>query len=85
VRINLHIERLVLDGLPPDTAHRAQVQQAVMRELTALLATGEVRNALRASGNVDRVLAPTIRLAQDAGAVQLGRQIAGAVLRGIVG
>ena len=37
MNINLHIERLILDGLPIEPRQRAQVQAAVEAELARLL------------------------------------------------
>ncbi|MEK6374867.1 MAG: hypothetical protein AABO58_19485 [Acidobacteriota bacterium] len=76
--IRVHIERLVLDGLP--IAHRdgPLVQAAVEAELARLLAQ---RTPALSGGATPRVAAPSIAAAPDA--ADLGREIARAVYGGI--
>ena len=83
MNLNLHIERLILEGLPVGDSQAAQVQQAVERELTRLLAAGTLPNTLQLGGNVHRLQTAGIHLAQDARPVRLGEQIAGAVYGGL--
>jgi len=82
MNINLHIERLVLDGLPVGGGQGALVQQAVERELSALLANGERHGALQSGGHVYRMQTDAIRLGNEIRPAQLGREIAGAVYGG---
>ena len=83
MKINIHIERLVLDGLPVDTRDGALVQAAVDAELTRLLASGGLTDALRSGGAFDNVTTASIQLANDGGPFRLGEQIAGAIYGGI--
>ena len=83
MNLNLHIERLILDGLPLGGGQGAQVQQAVERELTRLLAAGELHNAWRSGGNVHRLQTAGIQVAQQTRPARLGEQIAGAVYGGL--
>lgn len=84
MRINLHIERLVLEGLPVDARQGQQVRSAVKRELTALLmSSGDLHDALRFGGNLHRVQTAGIKLVKETGPASLGKQIAGAVFAGI--
>ena len=83
MNINLHIERLFLDGLPLEGGQGAQVQQAVERELTGLLATGELQDAWRSGSNVHRLQTAGIQIAQETRPARLGEQIAGAVYGGL--
>jgi hypothetical protein len=79
MNIELHIERLVLDGLPVGAGQGAAIQAAVEAELARLLASGELSPVLLAGGAVPMLHAGGIQVA---GAVQpgpLGTQIAGAV------
>ena len=79
MKINLHIERLVLDGLPIAHHHGPQVQAAVERELVRLFATEEMPSRLNfTSGATPRVSAPNINALSD-NPVCTGEQIAQAV------
>jgi hypothetical protein len=82
MNINLHIERLILDGLPVTGAQGALVQAAVEFELTRLLAEGSL-NHLR-SATLGHSLAPGIQVAQSANPTRLGQQIARAVHTSVV-
>lgn len=83
MNLNLHIERLILDGLPLGDGQGAQVQQAVERELTWLLMAGELQNAWQSGGNVHRLQTAGIQIAQETRPTRLGEQIAGAVYGGL--
>lgn len=83
MNINLHIERLILDGLPLSPAHRAQVQAAVEAELSRLLTAGGLHHALQSGLAVPSLRADDLRLNADTHPTQLGQQIAQAVYGGI--
>jgi len=83
MNINLHIERLVLDGVNIAPGQRHLVQAAVATELTRLLTAGGLSQALTGGGALHRVSANAIQLNSGAGPVDLGRQIAGSVYGGI--
>jgi len=74
--VRLHIDRLVLDGIPLDGA---RVRDAVESELARLI--GE-RGIAAQSLAVPSVRAPQITFAPDAKPAQLGSSIAGAVYDG---
>ena len=80
--IKLHIERLVLDGLPVTRSQGPMVQAAVESELARLLAEGGLAQELATGGAVPSVRADTICSAERSPA-RIGRQIAGAVYGGI--
>jgi hypothetical protein len=82
MRINLHIERLVLDGLP-EMGRPAHVQAAVEAELARLLKAGRLNTDLLAGGAMSSIGAPAIRLTGETNAAQLGAALAGAVYSGI--
>ena len=82
MNINLHIERLILDGLPVEAGHGAAIREAVETELARLLAGEDSANHL-SGGAVPSVRAAEIRLAQRDTPGQLGRQIAGSIYGGI--
>ncbi len=83
MNINLHIERLILDGLPIEPRQRAQVQAAVETELARLLVAGGVNSGLLSGGALPSLRAGAIQLTNESNARQLGTQIAGAVYGGI--
>lgn len=82
MRINLHIERLVLDGLP-EMGRPAHVQAAVQAELARLLTAGGLKSDLLAGGATPSIGAPAIQLTHDTNANQFGAALAGAVYSGI--
>ena len=83
MNIELHIERLILDGLTVEPGQRAEVQAAVEAELTRLLATGELNPELLSSGAVRSLGAREIHVTNQTTPAQLGNHIAQAVHGGI--
>jgi hypothetical protein len=83
VNIHLHIERLILDGLPVGPGQGARVQAAVEGELARLLAGGGLAPGLQAGGALPGVSAPSIQLAPGSSPAQMGVQIAQSVYGGI--
>lgn len=81
--INLHIERLVLDDISLSPGERPLLQAVVEAELTRLLASGGLSDALQSGGALYNVRATGIQLADGGSPAQLGEQIAGAVYGGI--
>jgi hypothetical protein len=79
MNINLHIERLVLDGVPLAHGGRPLLQAAVEAELTRLLASGDLSDALQSGGALYNVRTGGIQLANGGSPAQLGEQIARAV------
>ena len=83
MNIHLHIDQLVLDGLPVEAGDAAAVQAGVEAELTRLLATGAVAPGLRTGGARASVPSEDIHLTGDETPATLGRQIGRAVYGGI--
>lgn len=83
MRITLHVERLILEGLPVTSLQAPLVQAAVEAELTRLLTSAGLDGSLNSGGATPRVSAPGIQLHNDNSPAQLGRQIAGAVHGGL--
>lgn len=81
--IHLHIERLILDGLPIERAQGPHVQAAVEAELTRLLTENGLAANLQAGGAMPSVRANAIQLSSNSNAAQLGQQIAQSVYGGI--
>jgi hypothetical protein len=83
MRINLHIERVVLDGLPVASHERGSVLVALEIELTRLLADGGLSPELVSGGAIQHVPASPIQLKDNAMPAGIGEQVAGAVHRAI--
>lgn len=79
MNINLHIERLVLDGLAVAPRERARFQAAVETELTRLLTSDGLSSMLLSGGTMPHLPATSIQLSDQANPIDLGQQIAGAV------
>lgn len=82
MNIKLHIESLVLDGLPVTRSQGPLVQAAVEAELSRLLAKGGLGPELASGGAVSSVPAGSIRL-EGGSPARMGRQIARSVYEGI--
>jgi hypothetical protein len=81
MNINVHIERLILEGLPVKGSEGPAVQAAVEGELARLLAERGLDGL--AGGAVPSLSAGSIELAGGARPAHLGRQIARAIHGGI--
>ena len=82
MNIHLHIERLILDGLPMERNQAAHVQAAVEAELTRLLRENGLAVSLHAGGAIPSIGASTIRLG-DSNPAHMGNKIAQSVYSGI--
>jgi hypothetical protein len=85
MNINIHIERLILDGLPISHSQRPLLHAAIEGELARLLATDGLAPNLMVGGAMPYVPAGNIQLASDGNPYTLGQQIAQAVYGGIGG
>ena len=85
MKINLHIERLVLDDLPVSRSQGNVVREAVERELTQLLARDGAAPRLGKAGAIAAVRGAKVHVTKAGGPVALGNQIANAVHRRIGG
>jgi hypothetical protein len=83
MNVNLHIERLILDGISIPHRQRPHLQAAVEMELTRLLAADGLAPNLLVGGAVPRVPAGAIQLTGESDPTYLGQQIAQAVYGGI--
>ena len=79
MNINLHIERLVLHGLPINRRDGRLVQAAVEAELTRLLTEGGLSSDLLTGGALAGVRANSIHVEKGSGPIALGQQIAGSL------
>lgn len=80
MNIELHIERLVLDGI--DAGHSEPLREGVSAELTRLLRDGGLADTVVSRGAVARLSAPSAELSAT-GPDHLGRQLASAIYAGI--
>ena len=80
--INLHIERLILDGSYFDSVPGPAIGAAVETELGRLLKEGGVESSFQAGGAWVNTSAGIVELGSNQPA-QLGQQIARAVYQGI--
>jgi len=83
MNINLHIERLILDGLPIETSQRRVVQAAVESELSRLLTAGGISASLQSGGAMPSVRADALQLNADSNPKQIGQRIAQSIYGGI--
>jgi len=83
MNINLHIERLILDGLDIAPGQRRLLQSALEAELARLLTAGGITAQLASGGALHRIAGNSIQLQQAKGPAEMGRQIAGALYGGI--
>ncbi len=85
MRISLHIETLVLDGVPLARGQHAALQTAVVEALTQRLSHGDLATQLAASGGQVVVQAAPIRVSARPDARVLGTQIAASIHAGLGG
>jgi len=79
MNINVHIERLILDGLPIEVGQGALVQAAVEAELARLLAEGSIAPGPQSGGALPSIRADAIQLMAQSSPAQMGQQIAQSV------
>lgn len=83
MNITVHIERLVLDGIPVPQRHRPLVQAAMEEELARLLALDGLASDFQQSHVQQRILAGVLEVKDNDEPTVLGRNIARAVYKGI--
>lgn len=83
MNINLHIERLVLDGVNIGPSQCHVLQASVETELTRMLTEGGLSSGLAQGTTLARMFTRGIQLTDGNTPAQLGRQIAQSVYEGI--
>lgn len=83
MNINLHIEKLVLEGIDLRPAQRQHLQDALETELGRLLAQGGIPGELAAGGALPSLRANGFEMSSGRDPVQLGQQIARSVYGGL--
>ena len=81
--VHVHIERLIVEGLPVDSGDGTRIGAAVERELARLLKAGGLGCELRVGGSQARVRGGTVTLAARTPPTSLGVGIARAIHEGI--
>ena len=83
MNINLHIERLVLDGIQIAPEQRPVLQAAVENELSRLLTQRGLSPSLAQGVAVPRLSARDMQMASASSPAELGQRIAQSVYGGI--
>ena len=83
--LKLHIERLVLDGLPLKPGEERLVQAALEAELTRLLVEGGLAETWQAGGAVPSLPAASAQISPHASPTTIGRQVAQSVYSSLGG
>jgi hypothetical protein len=79
MKLNIHIERLVLEGLPVGGNDAQRVWAAVTAELERLIRAHGVSTALHSAGAVRELHAEELKVGERSSARRLGTQIARSV------
>ena len=85
MNIKLHIERLILDGVPLDRRQALQLQAAVEASLARLLGDGGLGAALTSGATLASIQGSAIQGANCTDPAALGTQIGAAVYGGLGG
>jgi len=83
MRINLHIERLVLDGVSLERRQQARLIATIESEIGRLLVSQGVGSVGQSSRHVRALKGPTISIGNDSGPRELGLQISRSVCGGM--
>ena len=83
MNITVHIERLILDGIPLPQRHRPLVQVAMEEELARLLALDGLASDFQQSHVQQHVMAGVLEVKDNDEPTVLGRNIARALYKGI--
>lgn len=83
MNLNLHVERLILDGMDIPARHHPAIQEAVITELTRLITEGSLKLGLDADSSLYEMPSATFQLSNGSEPTELGQQIARAVYGGI--
>lgn len=83
MNVNLTIDRIVLDGFSLDPGARAELHAALEQEISRLLAQSGLGTRLQMSGDFAAVPPQRVEITAGHDPATLGREIAGAIYRGI--
>lgn len=85
MNIRIHIERLVLDGLPVDSRQRPVLKSAVEEELRRRIAGKDVAKGLLGVRDRPYTRGSDLRVSPESAPDMLGRQIGGSVHESLLG
>ena len=85
MNVNLHIERLILDGVEVQPGQQHLLAAAVETELGRLLSTGGLSSELSGGGAITSVKTNGIELSRGLNSSGLGQRIAQSVYSGLKG
>jgi hypothetical protein len=83
MKMNVHIERLILEGLPVGSDEGSRVRAAVIAEMQRLIGIHGISPELRSGGMVPAIRADAMQISKKGSPGQLGTQIARAVYGGL--
>ena len=83
MNINLHIERLVLDGIAVDPHKIADLKASVEAELSQLLISQGIGSAMQSNYNCKSVRGVSFSMENISASLELGHQIGSAVYKGV--
>lgn len=83
MKINVHIDRIVLDGLPVDRHSSPLIQEAIQAELSRLFLERETPQGLLSGGSIPSLRTAPIQISQQSKPNALGNSIANAVHGGL--
>lgn len=83
MNINLHIERLVLDGVSVEPHQRTELKATMESELGRLLLTNGISSSVQSNNNTRAVRGDSISIGSNNDASHIGQQVAGAVYGGM--
>lgn len=83
VTISVHIERLVLDGMPLAAGDTTRVHRALESELARLVVAGGLTREVRLGGAIHQVRGGSLQLERSRQPDWLGQRIAQALYSGI--
>jgi len=83
MKININIERLILDGVSIPHPQRPMLQAAVETDLARLIEAGGLSSSLMSDGAMPGLEGGEVQLPSDSNPAQLGQRIARAVYAGL--
>ena len=83
MKLELHIEELMLDGFDPRDRHR--IADELQRSLTLLLSESQAGAIERQDGQIERLDAGTVSIPRGASSSDVGSRVAGAITQALNG
>ncbi len=83
MNINLHIDRIILEGLAIAPGQKRSVQIALQAQLAELIAGSGISHSLAEGGSIPEATVPALHLLDQHNPTQLGTQIARSVHQGL--